>query len=129
LLRQAGKRIESAQGVGLDPGFALTAKELWSEHGLEVAENDFADWGSQSSYEANLIVANPPYVRHLHRTTKKSPAPRFPPTIWQVRHKRFLTAIWRVTETPGTDRGSSGLAPIQRISELPDGFMAVGCTS
>lgn len=63
------KRIESAVGVEIDPAFCHAAQELWGETGLEVILGDFtrlvAANGSQLS-SPNLILANPPYVRHHH---------------------------------------------------------------
>jgi hypothetical protein len=59
--------IESAVGVELDEAFAAAAKELWSPSGLRVIQGDFtrlleADWVQRP----NVILANPPYVRHHH---------------------------------------------------------------
>jgi predicted RNA methylase len=57
--------IEAAQGIELDPSFANAAMNLWAEQGLQVTQGDFTreplpDRGF------NLIIANPPYVRHHH---------------------------------------------------------------
>ncbi len=62
------KRIASALGIELDPAFADAARDLWSGAGLEVVHGDFtriiADRLCLSA--PNLILANPPYVRHHH---------------------------------------------------------------
>lgn len=61
-------RIESAIGVELDPAFCDAARDLWAEAGLEVVRGDFTRIVANSSRPAapNLILANPPYVRHHH---------------------------------------------------------------
>lgn len=61
-------RIESAVGIEIDPTFAKAAKSLWENAGLNVLQADFTrivENGSCPS-KPNLILANPPYVRHHH---------------------------------------------------------------
>lgn len=62
------ERIESAVGVELDPGFCDAARDLWAEAGLDVVRGDFTRIvaGSSRPVAPNLILANPPYVRHHH---------------------------------------------------------------
>jgi predicted RNA methylase len=61
------ERIESALGVELDPGFCDAARALWAGTGLDVVRGDFTRLVASSSPVApNLILANPPYVRHHH---------------------------------------------------------------
>jgi hypothetical protein len=62
------KRIQSAVGVELDLAFAEAARELWSTAGLEVIAGDFTRVVANGSAprRPNLILANPPYVRHHH---------------------------------------------------------------
>lgn len=62
------KRIRSAVGVELDPAFCEAARDLWSDTALEVVRGDFTQVVSNTSRPAapNLILANPPYVRHHH---------------------------------------------------------------
>jgi predicted RNA methylase len=56
--------ILAAQGVELDPLFAETAKRLWGEE-LTVVNGDFTR--QQVPEERfNLVLTNPPYVRHHH---------------------------------------------------------------
>lgn len=67
LLRLAGReRIGSARGVELDERFAAAARQLWSEAGFEVEAADFTMWSGDTSERFDLLVANPPYVRHHH---------------------------------------------------------------
>lgn len=62
------EQIERAVGIELDPAFCEAARELWGGTGLEVIRDDFtrivANGAELSS--PNLILANPPYVRHHH---------------------------------------------------------------
>jgi hypothetical protein len=62
------KRLDSAVGVELDPAFADAARDLWADAGLEVVRGDFTLVVANGSCPAapNLILANPPYVRHHH---------------------------------------------------------------
>lgn len=62
------KRIKSAVGVELDPAFAAAARDLWADSGLEVVRGDFTRIVADGSCPRapNLILANPPYVRHHH---------------------------------------------------------------
>ena len=66
LLQVAGAdRIRSAVGVELDQRFVKLSEKLWSDLGLAVVEGDF----TRRYLEVrgfNLILANPPYVRHHH---------------------------------------------------------------
>lgn len=62
------ERIERAVGVELDPAFCDAARNLWAEAGLDVVQGDFTRIVASSNrpLAPNLIVANPPYVRHHH---------------------------------------------------------------
>lgn len=61
-------RINKAVGVELDPAFCDAARDLWSETGLTVVQGDFTRIVAADSHRLapNLILANPPYVRHHH---------------------------------------------------------------
>jgi len=56
--------IEGARGIELDAAFAETARRLWEESGLSIHHADFTKITPQ--YLFNLILTNPPYVRHHH---------------------------------------------------------------
>jgi len=62
------KRIRSAVGVELDPAFFTAARDLWSDTVLEVVRGDFTRVVADGFHPPgpNLILANPPYVRHHH---------------------------------------------------------------
>lgn len=67
LLRFAGaSSISRAVGVELDPRFASVARRLWATDGLEVVQGDFTSWAQTTDERFNLVITNPPYVRHHH---------------------------------------------------------------
>jgi predicted RNA methylase len=61
------ENIEAARGVELDPLFASAAMELWAEQGLRITQGDFTRQPLPDR-RYNLVIANPPYVRHHHLT-------------------------------------------------------------
>lgn len=60
--------IKKAVGIELDPDFCDAARDLWAQSGLDVVLGDFTRIVGSSNCpgEPNLILANPPYVRHHH---------------------------------------------------------------
>lgn len=62
------KRIDTAVGVELDPAFVDAARNLWGDVGLDVVSGDFTRVVETDVCPPapNLILANPPYVRHHH---------------------------------------------------------------
>ena len=71
----SNSKIDSAMGIEIDVGFAEASKKLWSDYGLQVITGDFTriDPPQDNNELANLILTNPPYVRHHHidKDTKK----------------------------------------------------------
>ncbi len=63
-------RIQSALGIEIDPAFANAARDLWAEAGLDVIVGDFTRLVASDARppSPNIILANPPYVRHHHLT-------------------------------------------------------------
>ena len=60
--------ITTADGIELDTLFAKSAAGLWGERGLTVIEGDFTrQLPPQQRF--NLVLTNPPYVRHHHLST------------------------------------------------------------
>lgn len=60
-------QIARAVGVELDPAFCDAARDLWRADGLHVIQGDFTKLEPSSlPFAPNLILANPPYVRHHH---------------------------------------------------------------
>jgi len=57
--------IEAATGVEFDPAFAEIAETLWGDSGLRVVPGDFTRQ-TPPDQRFNLVLTNPPYVRHHH---------------------------------------------------------------
>jgi len=57
-------RIRRAVGFEIDPHYGDPAAELWKEHGLIVNHCDFTR--AEPAPQFNLLICNPPYVRHHH---------------------------------------------------------------
>lgn len=65
-------RIESALGIEIDPHYAVPSKELWKQSKLDYQLADFTEITPPSEdKKANLLICNPPYVRHHHLVGKK----------------------------------------------------------
>ena len=62
------ERMTSAVGIEIDPVFVDAARRLWASDGLEVVQGDFTKVVASGSCPPapNVILANPPYVRHHH---------------------------------------------------------------
>lgn len=58
------KRIDQTKAFELDPHYGKPAEALWGEHGLQLVHGDFTHAEPEPIY--NLIICNPPYVRHHH---------------------------------------------------------------
>jgi len=61
-------RIKSAVGYEIDERVAASAAELWNDELLQLTNADFTKEPAPSSdrERANLLICNPPYVRHHH---------------------------------------------------------------
>jgi predicted RNA methylase len=61
-------RIKSALGYEIDRHFAASAAELWNDELLKLENEDFTKQivPQSENEQANLIICNPPYVRHHH---------------------------------------------------------------
>ncbi|HYV02961.1 MAG TPA: class I SAM-dependent methyltransferase [Blastocatellia bacterium] len=69
LLRHvAPSRIEAAAGFEIDTHYAEPAKDFWKSSGLRLHISSFTEAEPPKTEAAkyNLIVCNPPYVRHHH---------------------------------------------------------------
>ncbi|MDR1728005.1 MAG: Eco57I restriction-modification methylase domain-containing protein [Acidobacteriota bacterium] len=54
-------------GVELAVDFSEAAKDLWKDDAC-IVNADFLDWAGRADDMFDLLVANPPYVRHHHLT-------------------------------------------------------------
>ena len=60
-------RIGAAVGYEIDPHYGKPATELWGKTGLEIRLEDFTQADTPDAGEKfNLLICNPPYVRHHH---------------------------------------------------------------
>jgi len=59
------ERIEHAEGFEIDPHYGTPAKALWQYTPLSIHAEDFT-MAAPNGQGANLLICNPPYVRH-HR--------------------------------------------------------------
>ncbi len=61
----AGERIDQALGFEIDPHYGEPAKMIWQGTALQVQIADFTAVKPPAA-GVNLLVSNPPYVRHHH---------------------------------------------------------------
>jgi predicted RNA methylase len=68
LLREfPAKRIAAAAGVEIDAYYGKPARALWQGHVLDIALGDFTTMKPPAAADRfNLMICNPPYVRHHH---------------------------------------------------------------
>jgi adenine-specific DNA-methyltransferase len=60
-------RIEAAAGIEIDPHYGKPALKLWKDSLLKMTLGDFTTMNAPGeSKRFNLIICNPPYVRHHH---------------------------------------------------------------
>ena len=65
------RRVKNAVGYEIDPHYGLPAKRLWAGTGIELRLADFTQAAPPSvDAKCDLLVCNPPYVRHHHLTSK-----------------------------------------------------------
>jgi adenine-specific DNA-methyltransferase len=60
--------ISSAAGFEIDPHYGAPSAQLWRDTGLDLRLGDFttAEPPTDDAQRANLVICNPPYVRHHH---------------------------------------------------------------
>jgi adenine-specific DNA-methyltransferase len=58
------KTIAEARGFEIDPHYGDAAQAFWADQGLTITHGDFTH--AQPNPNFNLIICNPPYVRHHH---------------------------------------------------------------
>ena len=59
-------RLSGLSGFEIDPHYGAPAEELWRGRGLALTLGDFTRAEPPAAGKPNLIVCNPPYVRHHH---------------------------------------------------------------
>ena len=66
------ERIEAAHGYETDRALAQAAKPLWEPKGLQIHHQDFTTTEPPTADKRfNLVICNPPYVRHHHIGAEK----------------------------------------------------------
>lgn len=60
-------RVAEATGFEVDPHYGRPSAALWHETGLSLKLTDFTEQTPDPRF--NLLICNPPYVRHHHLTT------------------------------------------------------------
>lgn len=75
LLNQvAPEQIEVAEGFEVDPYYGDAAARLWSSTPLVLNQKDFLTTPPPSECDRfNLLISNPPYVRHHHIEAERKP--------------------------------------------------------
>lgn len=60
--------VASAKGFEIDPHYGKPAQELWTGEPLQITLADFTRQAAPTTdaERANLLICNPPYVRHHH---------------------------------------------------------------
>ena len=73
LLRMFPKdRVAGAVGYEIDPHYGQPAADLWDGTALDLRLEDFTSAVAPSDGERfNLLICNPPYVRHHHIASKE----------------------------------------------------------
>jgi len=64
LQTKADRPLDVAAGYEIDPHYGVPAHKLWAKSGLKINLADFTKATPQEQF--NLIICNPPYVRHHH---------------------------------------------------------------
>jgi adenine-specific DNA-methyltransferase len=62
-------RVEAAMGFELDQHYGTPAEKLWRGSGLDIHIADFTKQCPRPEF--NLLICNPPYVRHHHLGNKE----------------------------------------------------------
>ena len=62
------KNIVAAEGFEIDTHYGVPAQKLWDETSLKIHMEDFikAQLPTEDEKRFNLLICNPPYVRHHH---------------------------------------------------------------
>lgn len=63
-------RIEQAEAYEIDPHYGNVARALWQSNDLSLYLSDFTHV-LPSAEKANLLICNPPYVRHHHLSAEQ----------------------------------------------------------
>lgn len=67
-----GRCVQSASGFEIDPHYGEPAKALWKGTPVKITLADFTRQSAPAdeAKRANLLICNPPYVRHHHMSSE-----------------------------------------------------------
>ena len=83
-------RIREAQGFEIDPHYSAPATDLWAGTDLSLTGDDFTKQTPAARF--NLLVCNPPYVRHHHMPASEKA---------RLRHRAFQSCGTKITGLSG----------------------------
>ncbi len=63
--------LEYAFGLEVDKEICDVAKHIWNDYDIEIQNSDFTHYKQKDNQLFNLVVTNPPYVRHHHLTKEQ----------------------------------------------------------
>lgn len=90
-----------ARGFEIDPHYGEPAQEFWKTTSLDLTLADFTrqEPPAHDETKSNLLICNPPYVRHHHigSTDKRrlQNAARALPTLRPPGYRGFIATSWR----------------------------------
>jgi len=66
-------KLSIATAFEIDADFAEAARRLWNDFNIQIQEKDFTSTHppKDETQKADLIICNPPYVRHHHLTAEQ----------------------------------------------------------
>ena len=80
--------IQKSRGIEIDPHYALPTRELWKTFPVQLNIQDFTLLSAPEpeAEKYNVVICNPPYVRHHHLPKKK-----------KSQLQQFIKHHWRYT--------------------------------
>ncbi len=80
--------IQKCRGIEIDSHYAIPTRELWDTFSLQLDISDFTKLSAPESEtdKYNVVICNPPYVRHHHIPKKK-----------KEQLQQFIQRHWRYT--------------------------------
>lgn len=83
-------QIETAVGFEIDPHYQEPSVQFWSGSGLDLKLADFTR--EEPSPQFNLVICNPPYVRHHHLQNGEK---------GQLQHRSYVTSGMKLSGLAG----------------------------
>lgn len=70
-LQQCTVDVDDSLGVEIDSEIYNVASKLWSDYNINLLNCDFTTLQLTEKHNYNLLITNPPYVRHHHLSKEK----------------------------------------------------------